>query len=98
MLPGFDRLSDAADLTGVLDGGVADCKIFEGKFVSEGNGLFGARLQVRVVGEISSNTLGARFKIDNGNANVICGVMDKKVNHQLLLVDRWPLRCEDVFA
>jgi hypothetical protein len=86
MLPGFDGLDDAADLAAVFDRGVADGKILERKFVSERDGLCCARLQRRVIRKVSADALGTWFNIDNRNADVVGGVMDKKVNHQLLLL------------
>jgi hypothetical protein len=81
MLAGFDGLDEAADLAAVLDSSVADDKVLERELVAERYRLFGARGQRRVVREVSPDTLGARFKIDNRNANVVRSVMDKKVDH-----------------
>src|SRR5580658_1384260 len=86
MLPSLNRLDDPTDLTAVLDRGVADSEVLERELVPQRDRLFGTCLQRRVVREVSPNALGARFKIDNRNANVVRGVMDKKVNHQLLLL------------
>jgi len=86
MLSGFDWLNDPADFTAIFGCRVADRKILKRKFVPKGNGLLGTSLQGGVVGEVFSDALDTRFQIDNRNANVVRGVMDKKVNHQLLLL------------
>src|SRR5690348_7601652 len=87
VLAGFDGRDDLADVAVVFDDGVARLEILQGDLVAKGNihqrlgGQFFVGCQIAALERLP------RLDIDDGDADRILLVVDKKLNHTELLSD-----------
>jgi hypothetical protein len=75
------RLNDAADFAAILGHGLTDAEVLQRQLVAQGNRLFSTRLQAGVVSKVSSDAIRPWLQIDYRNTDIVCGIVNKKMNH-----------------
>src|SRR6185312_6160829 len=83
VMAGLDVLHNCSDLASVLDHAVAHFEILQRNLVSELDCLCRVRLESFIVGQVSADTIRTGCNVHHGNADIVGGLVDKKMNHSL---------------